>query len=50
MEAKDSHNIYHNVFSFTNRLRVKASTMDIATLRQNVDACLLRTADDWYTN
>lgn len=50
VEAKDSHNIYHNVFSFTNRLRVKASTMDIATLRQNVDACLLGTADDWYTN
>lgn len=50
VEAKDSHNVYHNVFSFTNRLRVKSITMDAALLRQNLDSCLLGTADDWYTN
>ena len=50
IEVKDNHNIYHNVFSFTNRLRVKATTMDAAMLRQNLDSCLLGAADLWYTN
>ncbi len=50
VEVKETHNIYHNVFSFTNRLRVKATTMDPATLRQNIESCLLGAADDWYTN
>ena len=50
VEAKDTHNIYHNVFSFTNRLRVKATTMDNTLLRQNIESCLLGAADDWYTN
>lgn len=50
IEVKDHHNVYHNVFSFTNRLRVKVTTMDAAALRQNLDSCLLGAADDWYTN
>lgn len=50
VEVKDTHNVYHNVFGFTNRLRVKATTMDAATLRQNIESCLLGAADDWYTN
>ena len=50
VEVKDTHNIYHNVFSFTNRLRVKATTMDGTLLRQNIESCLLGAADDWYTN
>lgn len=50
VEVKDTHNIYHNVFSFTNRLQVKAITMDKALLRQNIDSCLLGKADDWFTN
>ena len=50
IEVKDNHNVYHNVFSFTNRLRVKATTMDSAVLRQNLDACLLGAAEHWYTN
>ena len=50
IEVKENHNIYHNVFSFTNRLRVKADTMDVALLRQNLDACLLGAAEQWYTN
>lgn len=50
VEVKETHNVYHNVFSFTNRLRVKATTMDPIMLRQNVESCLLGAADDWYTN
>ena len=50
VDVKDSHNIYHNVFSFTNRLRVKVASMDPAVLRQNIESCLLGAADDWYTN
>ena len=48
VEPVKDHNIYHNVFSFTNRLRVKSTTMDVALLRQNLDACLLGAADTWY--
>lgn len=50
VEVKDNHNIYHNVFSFTSRLRVKATTMDPSVLRLNLDSCLLGSADDWFTN
>ena len=31
-------------------MRVKATTPDIAVIRQNIDSCLLGTADDWFTN
>ena len=50
IEVKENHNIYHNVYSFTNRLRVKADSMDVTLLRQNLDACLLGSAEQWYTN
>ncbi len=33
VEVKDTYNIYYNVFSFTNRLRVKSSTIDVSLLR-----------------
>ena len=46
VEVKDSHNIYHNVFSFINRLQVKAASIDPAVLRQNIELCLLGAADD----
>ena len=49
VEVKENHQIYRNVFSFTNRLRVKASTMDTAILRQNIDSCLLGKANTWYS-
>ncbi|KAI4221405.1 MAG: hypothetical protein L6R40_008635, partial [Gallowayella cf. fulva] len=49
VEVKDTHNVYHNVFSFTQRLRVKMDTMDAALLRENLDSCLLGAADAWYT-
>ena len=50
VDVKDTYNIYYNVFSFTNRLRVKETTIDPALLRQHLDTCLLGTADTWYTN
>ena len=50
VEVKETHNIYHNVFSFTNQLRVKVTSIDAATLCQNIESCLLGAADDWYTN
>ena len=49
VEAKDGTNTYHNVFSFTARLRVKETSMDKLYLTQNLDACLLDKADSWYT-
>ena len=45
IEVKENHNVYHNVFSFTNRLRVKADIMNTTMLRQNLDAYLLGTAE-----
>ena len=50
VEVKDNYNVYHNVYSFTQRLRVKATTMDTALLRRNLESYLLGTADAWYTN
>ncbi|KAI4194411.1 MAG: hypothetical protein LQ350_007783, partial [Teloschistes chrysophthalmus] len=41
VETKDTYNVYHNVFSFVQRVRVKAKTMDANVLRDNLDACLL---------
>ncbi|MCJ1368390.1 hypothetical protein MMC16_007532 [Acarospora aff. strigata] len=41
VEVKEDKQIYHNVFSFTNRLRVKVTTMDQAILRQDIESSLL---------
>ena len=49
VESKDNYNTYHNVLSFTNRLRVKATTMDTSHLRRQFDKCLLGSADTWFT-
>ena len=49
IEVRDTYNVYYNIFSFTARLRIKATTIDKAFLQQNVDACLLGAADKWYT-
>ncbi|RKF57545.1 hypothetical protein OnM2_073031b [Erysiphe neolycopersici] len=46
VEIRDTHNIYHNVFSFTNRLRVKRSTDN--SIVRNLDECLLGEANQWY--
>lgn len=46
IEVKDHHNVYHNIFSFINRLRIKITTIDTAALRQNLNSYLLNTADN----
>ena len=50
IDVKENHNVYHNVYSFTNRLRVKVDSMDAALLRQNLDSCLLGSVEQWYIN
>ncbi|KAI9885632.1 MAG: T-complex protein 1 subunit beta [Watsoniomyces obsoletus] len=49
VETKDNDQVYHNVYSFTNRVRVKSATMDAAVLRRNLDSCLRGRAETWYT-
>ena len=50
VETKDYGTVYHNVFSFTNRVKVKGNTVDDAAfLRQNLDTCLSGKAERWYT-
>ena len=46
VEVKETHNIYHNVFSFTNRLRVKMTSIDAVMLCQNIESCLLGAVDN----
>ena len=49
VEVKETHQVYHNVFSFTNRLQARAITMDPTILRYNLPSCLIRMAECWYT-
>ena len=50
VETKENHQIYHNVYAFTNRIRVKASTSgNPRILRENLDTCLLGKAQTWFT-
>ena len=49
IETKESKTIYHNVFSFTNQLHVKAIPENAIFLRKNLNTCLLGKADRWYT-
>jgi hypothetical protein len=46
--VKDKNTIYHNVFSFTNRIRVKAVFVNTVQIKQQLDECLLGRADTWY--
>ena len=50
VKVKDSYNIYYNIFSFTNRVKVKATTIDPTLIRLNLDSCLLRKANNQFTN
>ena len=45
VEVKETHQVYHNVFSFTNRLKARAITMDIALLRNHLPSCLIGKAE-----
>ena len=49
VKIKDNHSVYHNVFGFTNQLRVKALNGDTSKLHKNLDSCLLGKAKVWYT-
>ena len=49
VEIKEMHQVYHNVFTFTNRLKAKAVTMDATLLRNNLTSCLTGEAKRWYT-
>lgn len=49
VESQDGKTVYHNVFSFTSRLRVKATGNEAATIAKNLDQCLLGKAERWYT-
>ena len=48
VEIRDKVQVYHNVFSFTNRLRVKSQFHSPEILRNRMDECLLGKADTWY--
>lgn len=48
VEVRDKVQIYHNVFSFTNRLKVKAQFVKVRHMRERLDECLLGRADTWY--
>ena len=45
VESRDGKTIYHNVFTFTNRVKVKASTETPAIIRGNLNAYLLDKAE-----
>ena len=50
IEVKDNYNVYYNVFSFTNRLKVKVGgSADLGvSIRFIIDGCLLGAAEAWY--
>ena len=49
VEVKETHQVYHNVFSFTNRVKARAVTMDATLLRNNLLSCLIGESERWYT-
>ena len=55
IETKEGKTIYYNIFSLTERLRVKKSLLDdnanaSASLAHNLEQCLLDEVDRWYTS
>ena len=49
VEVTENYRIYHNIFSFTNRLQECVVIMDPTVLRDNVPNCLIGKAKRWYT-
>ena len=49
VEVKENYNIYHNVYSFIQKVNVKASLFPVATLQLNLENCLLGAAERWFT-
>ena len=50
IEIKDNYNIYHNVFSFTQRFWVIIIDEMVFIVTKNLHFCLMKTVDSWYTN
>ncbi|KAA6407415.1 MAG: hypothetical protein FRX48_08658 [Lasallia pustulata] len=51
VESKDGYQIFHDVWSFTKRIKSKAITPELSkVIRKNLDACLLGKAERWYTS
>ena len=49
LEAKDSYNIYHNVYSFITKLKVRSALHVDPPLQNNVENCLLGAAERSFT-
>ena len=49
VEIKKNYTVYHNIFSFTNRLQVKIANSKASKICQSLDTCLLGKAELWYT-
>ena len=49
VEIKENHTVYHNVFSFINRLQVKVFNSKASKIGPNLNTCLLGKAKLWYT-
>ena len=47
--VKDNYNIFHNVYSFTQKLKVRATATSTTPLPMNVENCLLGAAERWFT-
>ncbi|SLM39500.1 hypothetical protein LPUS_10049 [Lasallia pustulata] len=51
VESKEGYQIFHDVWSFTERVKSKAVTPELAkVIRKNLDACLLGKAKRWHTS
>ena len=50
IKIKNNYNIYHNVFSFTQRLQAIAIDEMAFVIAKNLHSCLMNTADSWYIN
>ena len=51
VELKDGYQIFHDVWSFTERVKLKAITPELLkVIHENLDAYLLGKAERWYTS
>jgi hypothetical protein len=47
-EVEDGTRIYHDVYAFTDNVRVKARVIEPAIIRARLHECLIGRADTWY--
>ena len=51
VKSKEGYQIFHDVWSFTERVKSKSTTPELVkVIRENLDACLLGKAKRWYTS